>query len=234
VPQMVYYQPGVGTGTWGLANSIDAATGKGTTANIREAYSFLCHNYTRVNHFALSDDIILIGFSRGAFTARCLAQFIHDVGILRKAGLVALPKLFELWENQLKSGNQRRLEHECDQLAKKKYLYRRVRINVCAVWDTVASLGSVANLGSQTPQWLTFVNSKLCCCIENAFQALALHERRKQFLPIPWRTGNTGQNLKQCWFLGCHGDVGGGVEDPILAHISLVWMLSQLRPFLKM
>ena len=40
--------------------------------NIREAYSFIATNYEA------GDEIILIGFSRGAFTARSVAVRISD------------------------------------------------------------------------------------------------------------------------------------------------------------
>lgn len=79
------------------------------------------------------------------------------------------------------------------------------------------------------PRRFKFVNSDLCPNIVNAFQALSLHERRRYFRPIVWQKSKLSEsknkNLKQCWFLGYHGDVGGGVDEPILSHIALVWMI---------
>ena len=49
---------------------------------IREAYFFICQHYQYE-----ADKIVLIGFSRGAFTARVLAAFIDKVGVLRGASL---------------------------------------------------------------------------------------------------------------------------------------------------
>lgn len=51
------------------------------TQNIREVYNFLCANY------AEGDDIILTGFSRGAFTARSVADMIGSLGLLTPEGL---------------------------------------------------------------------------------------------------------------------------------------------------
>jgi uncharacterized protein (DUF2235 family) len=83
--QRVYYHPGVGTvGTesawqrlrtnlrsyWGLA------TGAGLDDNILDAYRFLVETYED------GDRIFLFGFSRGAYTVRALAAFIHLVGLL--------------------------------------------------------------------------------------------------------------------------------------------------------
>jgi hypothetical protein len=47
---------------------------------VREAYSFICANYTE------GDEIILIGFSRGAFTVRSVANMIADLGLLTREG----------------------------------------------------------------------------------------------------------------------------------------------------
>lgn len=46
--------------------------------NIREVYSFIAANYTP------GDDIVLIGFSRGAFTSRSVAAMIGDIGLLTR------------------------------------------------------------------------------------------------------------------------------------------------------
>ncbi|KAK4154943.1 DUF2235 domain-containing protein, partial [Chaetomidium leptoderma] len=73
--QIINYFPGVGT-----ANAIDRFTGgafgMGLDRDIREVYNFICTNYVD------GDDIILIGFSRGAFTARSVADMVASVGLL--------------------------------------------------------------------------------------------------------------------------------------------------------
>lgn len=65
----------------------------GIGKDIRQAYSFICLNKSRSD-----DEVVLIGFSRGAFTVRCVAQFMHDVGLLTKSGLRHLPELYKLWK----------------------------------------------------------------------------------------------------------------------------------------
>jgi hypothetical protein len=64
--------------------------------DIRQAYSFICNNFDD----EAGDQIVLIGFSRGAFTARAVAQLIHDVGVLTKKGLYHLPEVYKLWKRQ--------------------------------------------------------------------------------------------------------------------------------------
>jgi hypothetical protein len=108
-----------------------------------------------------------------------------------------------------------------------------VRIKVCAVWDTVGSLGfpMPGPIPQRVSKKLAFVNSTLSENIENAFQALALNERRKHFQPTVWKS-NSKTELRQCWFLGSHSDVGGGNEDTGLTNLALVWMIAQLNEFI--
>lgn len=110
-----------------------------------------------------------------------------------------------------------------------------IHIKVCAVWDTVGSIGMprMAIFSQPGPKHLEFVNSELCPNIDNAFQAIALHEHRRHFRPILWQSAHKTQTLKQCWFPGYHGDVGGGRSDGALAHFALIWMMDQLKNFLN-
>ncbi|KAI1452523.1 hypothetical protein F4805DRAFT_447077 [Annulohypoxylon moriforme] len=284
IPQIVFYQPGIGTGTSKLGNVWEGLTGTGLYEDICEAYSFLCHNYSHQD-----DEIFLIGFSRGAFTVRCVAEFLNDVGLLEKRGMVNIAEIFKLWECKTKTRALRgvgwRLNPEPAKLLEQKIkdleetglLRRNIKVKACAVWDTVSSLGLPMPwfIPQPPPRKLKFVNSHLCPNIQHAFQALALDEKRRHFRPIVWRIApkdrhDTAQEitlnsplqggnnddvskisdsaavqdhgtpqseisvLKQCWFLGCHSDVGGGNEEAELSQISLIWMISQLNSFLSM
>ena len=53
------------------------ATGLGLDDHVLAAYRFLCTNYVK------GDRIYLFGFSRGAYTVRALAGFIHVMGLFR-------------------------------------------------------------------------------------------------------------------------------------------------------
>jgi uncharacterized protein (DUF2235 family) len=79
--QVTYYQTGIGTyDKGGLQNGFraaaDMAVGSGLGIHIQDAYSFLMQNYHE------GDKICLLGFSRGAYTVRCLAGMLHKVGLL--------------------------------------------------------------------------------------------------------------------------------------------------------
>ncbi|KAK5138546.1 hypothetical protein LTR08_000134 [Meristemomyces frigidus] len=96
-PQIVYYQAGVGTGV-GLYNRlVGGGTGMGLAAHVREAYAFLVSNYAEHDKLVPNDSIFLVGFSRGAFTARTLGGFICAMGILKKKAMPHFGDIFEDW-----------------------------------------------------------------------------------------------------------------------------------------
>ncbi len=96
IPQVVYYESGVGSvGSW-TDKIIDGATAKGLSGNIREAYDWLGSNYVP----SKGDEIFLIGFSRGAFTARSIAGMISIIGVLTQKGLPYLAEIFEDFEHR--------------------------------------------------------------------------------------------------------------------------------------
>ncbi|KAL5427419.1 hypothetical protein PMIN06_011756 [Paraphaeosphaeria minitans] len=249
VPQIVNYHFGVGSSGGRLNRIISGATGEGLGDNVREAYSFLANNYHP------GDEIFLLGFSRGSFTARAIGGLIGEVGLLTKKGLNALPEVFEDVQHRrdpkyVPKNPDVPFPHKpsasspryADELERRGLTRLDIRIKVIAVWDTVGSLGTprfgfLQKLGLQNSESkeMTFYDTKLSNSIENAFQALALDERRSAFSPAVWEKppGNK-TTLRQVWFPGVHSNVGGGYDDQQLANITLAWMMSQLAPFLDM
>lgn len=68
-------------------------SGQGLSDHIREAYGFLANNYV------MGDEIFLLGFSRGAYTARNVASLIGTVGILTRAGMAYFYAIFKDYQN---------------------------------------------------------------------------------------------------------------------------------------
>lgn len=65
-----------------------------------------------------------------------------------------------------------------------------------------------------------------------AYQALAIDERRGPFVPTIWSQSDMApadQRLEQVWFAGAHSDVGGGNGNDGLSDIALWWMLEKAR-----
>lgn len=98
VTQIIYYQAGVGTEDSWWDHIYGGGTGAGLSENIREAYAFLTANYLP------GDEIFLLGFSRGAFTARSIASMIASIGLLTQRGMTDFYEIFEDWENQAVPG----------------------------------------------------------------------------------------------------------------------------------
>ena len=223
---------------------VGGATGQGLSEHIREAYTFICNNYQP------GDEIFIIGFSRGAFTARSISSLIRAVGLLTPAGLVYFYQIFEDWRYQLKTGWTTRFPDEPwpHRPALDTSEYRRklldleltrpdILVKCVAVWDTVGALGIpvIAFLPQPPMKDFSFVDTKVKRNIEYAFQALALDEHRRSFSPTVWEQPadqTWPKVLKQCWFPGVHSDIGGSYPDTDLANLTLAWMISQLDPIL--
>lgn len=107
-----------------------------------------------------------------------------------------------------------------------------VRIEACAVWDTVSAIGlpMAAHLPQLPRLKYRTVDHKVPKKVKFAVQALALDERRRHFKPMVWShvEDPKSQTLTQRWFAGNHSDVGGGNKDMTLANITLAWMIGQL------
>ena len=98
IPQIVYYQAGIGSEHTLKDKLWGGLTGFGISEHVREAYSFICHNYVE------NDEIIILGFSRGAFTARTIASMVSDLGLLSMKGMNYFFPIFKDWENQIVPG----------------------------------------------------------------------------------------------------------------------------------
>jgi hypothetical protein len=226
--------------------------GAGIASNIREAYSFITTNYVP------GDELILMGFSRGAFTVRSIAGMIHDIGLLTRGGMESFYAIFKDFQNS-RNGHYRDKFPDLPfpdkpRAGSKDYMrrYRRrllelgltrirdpdgrpIEVQALAVWDTVGSLG-IPTLGwmqamgePATTKEMKFYDTALTNSTRNAFQALALDEHRGPFSPAVWeRRGGNRTDLRQVWFPGAHSNVGGGYADQEIADVSLAWMMDQL------
>ncbi|KAI4613544.1 uncharacterized protein J4E87_009845 [Alternaria ethzedia] len=174
------------------------------------------------------DEIILVGFSRGGFTVRCLAAFIDKVGLLRRHGLALLETLFTMWKQQKSEADKKKLDKLVDDLESNNFLFKP-GIKVLAEWDTVSAMG----LHIWAPEF-SFVSDIVPKCVESAFHAMSIHERRFEFEPMPYRRGyeeahtEKTRTVRQCLFVGCHFDIGGGNEDAGLSMLPFLWMVDAI------
>jgi uncharacterized protein (DUF2235 family) len=216
--QMPFYDDGVGAVSNIVLKVVEGAAGIGVRQKVKDGYTKIAHVYEA------GDQIFIVGFSRGAFTARALAGMIANCGLPTKNfsdDLVS--KAFEAYEHPSQRENILKSLSNC--------AMADAKINMVGVWDTVGSVGLTAVLGGVDPID-GFLDVTLHPNVLNAYHALAIDEKRPQFQPTLWNVASPGQTLEQVWFSGYHSDVGGGVSsippgEKALSDIPLAWMISK-------
>jgi uncharacterized protein (DUF2235 family) len=228
VPQIVFYDTGVGTG-----NLLDRITGGmfgvGLAENVKQTYGFIVDNYQS------DDELFFFGFSRGAYTVRSLSGLIGLIGVLPKQHMDKFLLAWEYYRTppQKRTDTQRReflAQFPEDEQPKK------TRIDFIGVWDTVGTMGiPIGPLRMLGQRKYRFHNTNLGDNVARAFQALAIDERRRFFVPAIWQReagleerlkgyGIEQQLLEQTWFVGAHSNVGGGYPDTGLSDQAFGWM----------
>jgi uncharacterized protein (DUF2235 family) len=227
--QVKVYDTGVGS-SYGWRDKILGGTmGRGLDQKIMDMYSFLMLNYQP------GDELYFFGFSRGAYTARSLAGFIRNCGILKPQYLHLLEKAFELYRerNAFTAPNSDLMIS-----FRRNYSIEDVTpIHFVGVWDTVGSLGlPFTFLRMYNMEKYKFHDETLSSSVRNAFQALSIDDRRKLFEPALWDASKNkstpavvGQTVEQRWFPGVHCNIGGGYEDKGLSDGALLWMIKKAR-----
>ncbi|WP_052406212.1 DUF2235 domain-containing protein [Paraburkholderia heleia] len=246
--QVAKYIHGVGNGDNPLDKVAGGAVGLGLIARIVRGYTYLSRQYQP------GDRIYIVGFSRGAYTARSLAGFVTNKGLLDwtamgllagsessySAGLAAWHE-YKQTMHASATGLLRALADSVTSFSDYVELglhpspplkfVSDVPVEAVAVWDTVGALGIPAIRNDDgTPVRLDafqFCNNDLSAHVKYGFQALAVDEERVDFTPTLW---NARANVVQVLFPGAHADVGGGygLGESGLSNGPLVWMANRL------
>lgn len=249
--QPIFYDEGVGTSRFErLAGGM---FGAGLIDKLGDAYRFLTFNYTP------GDEIYVFGFSRGAFTARSF------VGMLRNCGIVSRPNAGRI-KDAIAWYRARRPSTAPDSLQSRKFRaevspnvvteegedgWRQanvpnyqagsatlLQIRYLGVWDTVGALGVPTRY-----RLLSFFNRKyqfhdtaLSNLVQSGRHAVAIDERRKDFIPTLWSNVDELNREAQAdpdsqlapyqerWFPGVHCGVGGGGDFRGLSDQALEWV----------
>ena len=220
--QVTFYDDGVGADAKGLDRLLDGAFGQGILQKIRDGYTKIAHVYVP------GDEIFLFGFSRGAYTARSLAGMIAICGL--PTGVFSddcVTQAFVAYRDPVNRASILAGLTACG--------LEPATIQMVGVWDTVGSLGIPAIFGGVDEKKYGFLDTSLHPDIKNAYQCLALDEKRAQFPATLWTSAPAaGQTIEQIWFSGCHGDVGGGTAQAggvdagtRLCDITMGWMVSK-------
>jgi uncharacterized protein (DUF2235 family) len=241
IVQSAKYLHGVGDSRNLLVQILGGTVGAGLITRIVRGYTYLSRNYQP------GDKIFIIGFSRGAYTARALAGMIAAKGLLdaRQYNLENKETAYRLglsvWYAYREVASQKnpdvwgRFQEALTNLPR---LFDRhddaklvnVEIEAVAVWDTVGSLG-IPEFTAQMEQVDTFrfADTKLSTKVHHGLHAVAVDEQRADFTPTLW---DPDDRIVQVLFPGGHSDVGGGyladADESGLSDCTLIWMSAEL------
>ncbi|KAL8682758.1 MAG: hypothetical protein Q9224_006743, partial [Gallowayella concinna] len=210
----------------GVSSTLSTAPGQASGSSFGEhvidGYKFLMSQYSS------GDYIYLLGFSRGAYTARCLAEMVGGIGLLSRGNehLVSLAwKTFVDGQSDKdgKAGNKvlnfwETFGQEFD------------TVHFLGLFDCVRPAGHplVHSIDQYTPAM-------------HIRHAVALNEQGPEYEPVLFH--QDGQmpkysDVKEVWFAGTHYEVGGTWPaqdrgDRQLGDIALTWMLKEMQELPK-
>jgi uncharacterized protein (DUF2235 family) len=242
--QLVYYEPGVGTlSTRPFAKSLFAkvrlvaglAFGWGLHTNVMHAYSFLCKNYKE------GDKLYFFGYSRGAYTARVLAAFINDFGLVAPHELHLIGPVFKAWRKLRQDGPNEQFAPL--RISEQFFHLRQVPIRFLGLWDTVSSMIRFQVKARPFIEFGTHSSVDNNPSVRAVRHVLSIDETRRFFGQQMWEDGQDyhgtrfrskknpdPQDVKQMWFPGTHTDVAGSVPEAEagLAKQTMAWMRQEL------
>lgn len=254
--QIAVFDDGIGTSGSKLLKALGGAFGLGFSANIRELYRFLCQHYEpgdRIYIFGFSRGAFTARTLAGLIVTCGILDPSKPIG--RGAGKVPLGTDGGLRKGVALAYKSYRRGY----WAPVAWLFRLVRdflfgavpkpeafraaygrdgdtkIAFLGVWDTVDALGlPIDELSVMVDKIIyphRFSDQNLSDKVERACHAVAVDDERHTFHPVLWneKAEAEAERIKQVWFTGMHGNVGGGYPDDDLAHNSLGWMIGEVK-----
>jgi uncharacterized protein (DUF2235 family) len=253
--QIAFYIRGVGTATaiavgfWRrIWEGFQQMIGGSLTSRIVDCYAAI------ISVWQPGDRIYLFGFSRGAYTVRCVAHVLELVGIPTKASGEPLSLEPAALRGVAKAGvkTMYALGLPVQNLDKRRRNLEAFRAKYdcvigagtgampyfVGIWDTVAALGwrhfAVSTLIRKLPFLSASYDMHFVPDIPFARHAMAIDEYRRDFVRVPWGGSGTVPDgdiagvtrFRQVWFPGNHSDIGGSYpeNESRLSDIALKWM----------
>ena len=239
--QLVYYDPGVGTmgarsATTRLGKALTRVNGlvmgHGIKDNVEESYHWL------MEHYRPDDQVYVVGFSRGAYTALALTGMLRTVGLLRPGAGNLVPYAMKLYAKPGKDDATEAEEKEYwrlrddfnKQFGNPEFPNRFARqVAFLGLWDTVKSVGWL-NARAQFEQ-ARWPFTRKVTNVRTGRLALALDENRRPYHEYRFDAEEVAAKpgrLEETWFVGVHSDVGGQFpDDHRLSDIALGWMADE-------
>jgi len=269
--QKVHYIQGVGTMQGQVLRDDDGMSiwrvlglifGTGHEDNVLNGYRYICETYDRAAHERygadtstakqdVRDQISLVGFSRGAYTARVLAGFINAFGLLHPDDLHMAPQVFRAYRSLHVDDAPDTFRNEYKALKRFAQVFRpiNVPIHTLVLFDTVSANFHFRTMLQTFWQRLSLITfdahayTSVNPSVRAVLHAVSIDEKRSFYRPLLWKgreyhgnnfnasEDNQDQIVREVWFAGYHKDIGGsGLEDQAgLGKIPLSWALDQMK-----
>lgn len=199
--QRTHYQNGVGSRAWEALPG--GVYGYGLEKRVQGAYRFLCNRLADDKWPADQNRVFVIGFSRGAYSARRFAGLVNFCGVPVDPEDTELG--WEVFNRQDAATAEAMLESG---------RFVATPIEVVGVWDTVKATNDA-----------DFHDDVLPANVKAGYHAMSIDERRSFFQILRW---DNDPRVLQLWFAGVHSDIGGGYTQQGLSDIALNWMIFRL------
>jgi uncharacterized protein (DUF2235 family) len=246
--QLAFYIRGIGTpaprhdSAWDrLKETVSQMFGCGLTQKIMDCYVAILGVWEE------GDRIYLFGFSRGAYTVRCLAHVLEICGIpTKEPGLDALsrdPKSLRkvakaavdcLYFSGMPIISEKTLAAKAsafhNDYAPRQGPDTGASAFFIGIWDSVAAMG----WHKIFPDWT--YDRHFSRDVRYARHLQSIDECRSDFKRVPWGGSGTvlwpdrenePEQFDQIWFAGNHADIGGSYpeNESRLSDITLDWMV---------
>lgn len=164
---MIFYDKGIGSEGDANDRMMGGLMGAGIDINIRQLYTFLAVNYIP------GDEIYLFGFSRGAYTVRSLAGYMHTAGLVTHSEIEYVHEGYQMYRRKVSSTSKEAVNFRAKHGP-------QVPITLLACFDTVGALGIPTNLDwmKVSKHMFEFHDTKLNDQILNAIHMLSIDEDR--------------------------------------------------------
>jgi uncharacterized protein (DUF2235 family) len=247
--QLAFYVQGIGTPaplhntSWDRSKEdVRQMFGFGLTQKIIDCYIAI------IGVWEPNDRIYLFGFSRGAYTARCVSHLLEVCGIptkepggealsldptsLRKVAKKAVQCLYTLG---MPITDEKKIAAKTAEFRKDHAPQIGADIGASAyfigIWDSVAAIGWQRFF----PDWA--YDRHFSKDVRYARHLQSIDEGRKDFRRVPWGGSGTvlwpdrqnePEQFDQIWFAGNHADIGGSYpeNESRLSDITLNWMIN--------
>ena len=194
------------------------------------------------------DEVSFVGFSRGAYAARVLAGFLYDFGLLRPNAVHMAAQAFRHYRSLSDADENMSDGRKYAELRRYDAVFvpQAPRMGGMVIFDTVASMIRFRRIKHN---WLknnsiielsTHRSTTINPALRYVIHAMAIDDKRTFFRPLLWKgthhkshrrqRRSVPQIVRQMWFAGYHGDVGGSAREDRsgVGKITLAWAMDQL------